>query len=363
MSKGVVLYLGGFILPDKNAAAQRVVGIAKGLRELGFEIIFINNVKDCLSDSDTEKRYFGFKASEYKRENAFDYLVTAKTAIGSIKKYKPDYVITYNYPAASLNRIRSYCQKNNIKCIADVTEWPIAVGGSFFYRLIKRIDTSYRMKVIHKRLDGIIAISKYLFDYYRSDVKTVIIPPTVDMKDGKWDPVEDKKNKNITLVYAGSPSAVKEKLDLIVTAVEESEKSIGIRLDVVGITKEQFIQIYNWSKPISESVVFWGRVDHEKAIFIVKNADWSIIIRDNNRVSQAGFPTKLVESISCGIPVIANEFGDVRMYLNDNNSIIVENTDRLPQYINQCAVKKSSFDTGLFDYHNYLEELKDIFNT
>ena len=34
--KGTVLYIGGFELPDKNAAAQRVVGIAKSLRDLAI---------------------------------------------------------------------------------------------------------------------------------------------------------------------------------------------------------------------------------------------------------------------------------------------------------------------------------------
>ena len=40
-----ILYVGGFQLPDKNAAAQRVVNIAKALRDLGHEVIFLHNVK------------------------------------------------------------------------------------------------------------------------------------------------------------------------------------------------------------------------------------------------------------------------------------------------------------------------------
>ena len=42
-NKGTILYVGGFIiLPDKNAAAQRVVSIAKILRDIGFEVVSIN---------------------------------------------------------------------------------------------------------------------------------------------------------------------------------------------------------------------------------------------------------------------------------------------------------------------------------
>ena len=40
MSKSI-LYLGGFELPDKNAAAQRVMANAKLLGEMGFDVSFI----------------------------------------------------------------------------------------------------------------------------------------------------------------------------------------------------------------------------------------------------------------------------------------------------------------------------------
>ena len=39
-NKGTVFYIGGFELPDKNAAAHRVLNNAKIFRELGFRVIF-----------------------------------------------------------------------------------------------------------------------------------------------------------------------------------------------------------------------------------------------------------------------------------------------------------------------------------
>ena len=36
-----IIYIGGFELPDKNAAAHRVLGNAKILRELGYKVILI----------------------------------------------------------------------------------------------------------------------------------------------------------------------------------------------------------------------------------------------------------------------------------------------------------------------------------
>ena len=45
MSK-YILYLVGFELPDKNAAAQRVMANAKLLREMEFDVSFIGISKD-----------------------------------------------------------------------------------------------------------------------------------------------------------------------------------------------------------------------------------------------------------------------------------------------------------------------------
>ena len=46
-------------------------------------------------------------------------------------------------------------------------------------------------------------------------------------------------------------------------------------------------------------------------------SDFSIILRENKRYAEAGFPTKFVESIACGVPVIANKVGDIQKYITE----------------------------------------------
>lgn len=356
----IILYFGGFQLPDRNAAAQRVVGIAKGFRELGYEVVFLNSLKGYQEPGVTERVYFGFKCLEYGREQESDYLFTAKTTLTMIESVRPSAVIAYNYPAIALDRIRKYCLKKGIQCYADATEWYDASGSNLVARAIKVLDTSYRMKYVQKRLDGVIAISRFLYDYYKDSVKTVLIPPTVDLEDKKWNvPVEQNSNC-VSFVYAGVPSATKERLDTIIGAIEAVEKVKKVRLDIVGITEEQFKNLYSWEKAIPESVVFWGRVEHQKALKIVKQADWAIILRENNRVVKAGFPTKLVESISCGTPVLANRFSNVFDYLTEENCIAVEEMDKIEKYLIQACETKCSVDNTLFDYHSFLPELKEL---
>jgi len=58
-----IVYIGGFELPDKNAAAHRVINNSKAFRELGYKVVFIDASKDNNTSIDilkTKKEYFGF---------------------------------------------------------------------------------------------------------------------------------------------------------------------------------------------------------------------------------------------------------------------------------------------------------------
>ena len=45
-NKRTILYIGGFVLPDKNAAAQRVIANAKAMRALGYDVQFLSALKN-----------------------------------------------------------------------------------------------------------------------------------------------------------------------------------------------------------------------------------------------------------------------------------------------------------------------------
>ena len=355
--KEVILYVGGFELPDKNAAAQRVVGNAHALKELGYEVIFLNRTKTC--NGKKEKReYFGFTTIDVQKKG-WGYYVSAKGIKKAVKEYKVSKIICYNYPAIALRSIIKLCKKRGIKCYADVTEW-YEIKGNPIKKAIKGFDVSLRMEKLHKKVDGVIAISQYLYDYYNKSVKTVKIPPLVNVKDEKWTPLPKLSVENETVFsYVGSPSARKEKLDLIARSVENLSKKKKARLIVVGVTKEQYQEMYS-TKIESRAVEFLGRVPHETAVKIVKTCDWTIVIRDNVRFVRAGFPTKVVESISCGTPVIANRFSNVQDYLTDENGILFDKEEELYQALEKACEEKKKIDNGIFDYSNYLEEFEKL---
>ncbi len=360
MSRETILYMGGFQLPDKNAAALRVLANAKALRELGHEVIFVHSLPDTSLPSMQMTSYSGFDCYEYKRENQFAYLTQCRRVISIIKERNVTAVIAYNYPAIALNRLRKYCQRNKIRCYADVTEWYVASGNPAF-RVIKNFDTAFRMKHVHFKLDGIMAISEYLYRYYAPKQKAVKIPPLVDLRDEKWTSEDAPVPDCLSLIYAGSPSAQKERLDLLVKAVDKVAREIPITLKIVGLTREQYCRMYGYDE-LGEEVVFFGVVSNREVISMLKRSDWSVIIRDKNKVVQAGFPTKVSESISCGVPVIANRFSNVADYLDETNSILFDDMEALESSIRQAFQKKTAPDRTRFDYHRYLGEFDVLFS-
>lgn len=315
-----VLYLGGFELPDKNAAAQRVLSIAKALREYGCEVRFcgITHENDCQGSA------FGFdyEAINYP-ENIWAWIKYAigEGVINKIKDYSPDFVFCYNYPAIAQLKIINYCKSHHIKTIGDITEWYDSRD------LPKRIDIELRMRWVNKKLDGIIAISRYLADYY-SRCKTICIPPLVDLGEEKWSKHEiAPKDDIIRLVYVGSPGK-KDRIDYVVKAFH-SVKSKRLLLRVVGMTVEQYLKVYEDSDVDDDRIHFLGRLPHVEAIEKLKASDFQLFFRDNTRVNNAGFPTKYVESVSAGVAVITNRISNVCDYLNDgiNGFVVDDMTD------------------------------------
>ncbi len=350
-----ILYVGGFILPDKNAAASRVINNAKALNKNGNEVIFINYDENC--NFKVEKEYYGFKCYEFPKMSLYDTVCKVDDILIIIKNENITHIIMYNYPLIGMWKLMKYCRSRGIKCIGDISEWYVGNHG-FFYNILKNIESNLRMIFLNKKLDSIIAISQFLYDYYKKDINTIKVPPLVDISDSKWGSIE-KDNSILTFCFVGSVNKQKERLDYIVESIAHIDFDLNFQFKIVGISKDDFEKHYNYIVNDSR-IIFLGKVNNAEAIKILKSSDWTLLIKDVNLVTTAGFPTKVAESISAGVPIIANEFSNIFEYLNDTNSIKVNSIDDLSDIIVSACKTFKKFDTSIFDYNNYLDDFKKI---
>lgn len=366
-----VLYIGGFELPDKNAAAQRVIANAKLLRMMGFSVSFIGISKDIeraphiVDDFPSNPVPYPVSINQWKHQ------ILTFIELSEIIRIRPDYVILYNFPAIASLRILKVCKKNKIKVIHDITEWEFTKGWSI-RSIVQRGDIALRMRYSMKKMDGVIAISRYLYDYYKTYTNTILVPPTVDLRNPKFcrDRVLSASEGITKLVYAGSAGsfAAKDRLDFIIESVN---KYPNLQLDIVGMTKEQYQEAFGDNSIINDNVRFHGRVSHREAIKYVCEADFQMLIRENTLKNKAGFPTKFVESFSCCTPLIATITSNICDYLQDGiNGFLVTDKRPLDKVLEDVSKISASEKLKMkeacksfvgFDYRCYAEDFSKIF--
>jgi glycosyltransferase involved in cell wall biosynthesis len=380
-NKKNVLYIGGFRLPDKNAAAQRVMANGKLFNKVGYDVSYIDVDTDGgESEKFLENTFEGFrylvKSQKYPqtKNEWFSYITNIKFIINAVENnlsLKPDIIVVYNYPAITLLKLTKYCKKNNIKIIADITEWYFPEGNIFF-KAIKGLDSYFRMHYLHKKLDGVIVISKYLEDFYK-EINLIRLPPLVDKKSLKWDCLNTTDSNFCKLIYVGSLShGKKDRLDFIISSLKRIKDRVGLfKFIIIGVTKTDYVKFFgaqSLPENIDEYVAFLGEKPHKEVIKHIKNSDYSIFLRSNNLLNTAGFPTKFVESLACGTPVLTNDSSDISEYLLKREIgyfLSISNSKELDLSLSKALskskdhileMKKKSSEYNKFHYENYIQE-------
>lgn len=341
-----IFYVGGFELPDKNAAAQRVINNGKIFKELGYNVVFIGIDKSLPKNAnvlETKENYYGFDcwSVPYPKTKAswLKQLGTISSVSAVMGEYDKDSLfalICYNHYALAQARLQIICTRKKMLCIADATEWYKAEGTNIFVKAFKWLDVSARMKFVHCKADGVITTSKYLNSYYTSHgCKTVQLPTLFDSQQLNVSSlISDKKDNDYKqIIYAGNPfnvvtndkSSIKDRLDYVVEGMSfVFQAGIKAQLNIFGVDKSSYLKVFPEHgyilKEMTDIVIFHGRKPHTEIISRIKLADFTIFIREIDRVTEAGFPTKFSESIMCGTPVLTNKISNIEKYLDEGVS-------------------------------------------
>jgi len=373
-SKGTIIYIGAFELPDKNAAAHRVLNNGKILKELGYQVVFIGFNRDITDDNVYVTKNiddFSFICSKYPQsvKDWFFHLFSfrhQKKIIDSFDDVKAIFV--YNPHAKQLSDISKYCKRKRIKLVSDLTEWYQNDFSLIPSRLFKFFDTCFAMKVLQKRVDGMLAISSYLENYYKNFVPKILkLPPLVDVQEQKWHQKRILENENvIKFIYAGTVGDKKQKdqLEFIVNCFSKLNGYKNFKLLIVGVDEKDYVKLD--SKYIGKSnIIFCGRLHHSLTIQHLLSSDYCIFFRPRTRKNMAGFPTKFVEAITSGIGVVANDISDLKNFSDlDNVYILNSYSEDIVIKVIINILNESQHAThninNLFDYHVHANSFKDF---
>ena len=374
--QGTVLFFGNFEMPDKNASAHRVLNNGKIFRSLGYNVVFCGIDNNIVQLRDPDSFCDGFQSFPRPYPKNIIQWIKYLFDFGFYKKCfklfaNVKMVILFDFHATPLKKMLTYCHKNGIKVIADVTEWYENRFSFNPIKFIKWYDTRKVMTKLHKKVDGIIVISQCLFDYYKPFVKNMVqIPPLVDIREEIWHHNPKVDSSKIEFVYSGDPGRNKDKIDLIIECFSELSGEYDFLFNVIGVTKEQFInkdtKLIDIVAKLGEKIAFRGRVSHAESIFYLEKADYCIFIRELTRKNMMGFPTKFVECVSSGVGIIANDTSNIKDYFPLDNSWLIGSIDKTAvetAIINALTKGKITHRcSNTFDYHNYYDAFKNFLN-
>lgn len=386
-----ILYFGNFSFPYGNAAGSRVLGNGNSLRKSGHNIVFVDFDESCQFNIESKKSFDNFICYSLPSPKAIDRLFFWKyySLIKKIiKKEKIQVFILYGNPVISLLHllINVFCKKNKIKFVVDVADWHSANSGNYFIRLIKFLDIQFRMRYLNCKSNGIITISSYLQNFYSTKGNvTVLVPPLIDK--ARFNKLKfEKEIDRISLIYVGYPfpnkngrsvskSAYKDRLDIVIESLYIL-KNKNFIFNIYGISKDEYLKVINSHQNILRelegNIVFHGKVENSDALKYISNADFSILFRENNRLSNSGFPTKFVESISCGTPMLTTFTSDLKKYITVDRLGFGVNPDEKSDFTQMLeeilsfdkekifSLKKLCFENENFTYQKYSVSFSDF---
>jgi glycosyltransferase involved in cell wall biosynthesis len=265
--------------------------------------------------------------------------------------------------------------------VCDCTEWykgKHLPGGTFG---LSNADNQIRIRLLYPCIKNILVISSFLENYLKKrSCNTIVLPPMVDKYDQKWKPTENAQiqdgKKVRRLIYAGDPGKKDLLLPLFHALAIINKDVTRVEITLLGIEPKKLNLIFPWKEQRLPSYIkCLGRVPMNKVPEHYMQSDYSVLLREPERYAQAGFPTKLVESLCSGIPVITNRTSDIPKFIQPGiNGFLLENTNvsSLVNCLeNVCvlsgseifAMKVNARKSGneSFDYRKYSDTLDHYF--
>lgn len=386
-----ILLFCAFGLPDSCADATRVINFAKMLNDLGYSSEVLGVRYQSYSNAALSGEYDGIKYEmlNAKSWSGFKAYKRTRALNKDISAYLSKKTDSESYDIIILSGVYydfshvffKYAKKTGAKIVINALEWYDKSNVQFIglRGKINFVKNRIALKKIFVKAKNILAISSLLDRYYKErNCNTVTIPTVIDMKEYEnYACFRVGDSSNIHIAYAGNPGRKDFVRNSIVALSLLSEKERArIRLDFYGPSEKQLYSGLEDSIPdeYKENIICHGKIPYAEVKKKISEADFTVLLRPNKRYANAGFPTKVGESMACGTPVIANLTSDLSKYVIDGKTGIVCR-DETPEACadafrralaltkEECEIMRAcAFDMAknAFDYRNYEEALNEF---
>ena len=364
--------------PTGEASSIRALNLTRLLAECGHNVHVISDVAGEVCDNVP----CTFESISSRQDNVKARYYNAISSVDHLKRYCSNHsvdVVLMNARSDRYNSVQKFCAEKGIKLLVESCEW--YHFGNFKLKFLDPRFLQNELMILHgfKKADGFISISRYLDNYNKSLGKPSVRIPTI--MDVMTVPEGEGSHKDrIQIVYTGNPGNSKEYLAPMINILAEHESlRSAVQFHIYGPNQKQVLRNKGVTQEAltkaKDSVVIHGRIPQLEIQRVLMNADYQLFLRPNRKSSNAGFPTKLAESMAVGTPVITNDTGDIGLYVTDHkNGFLLSNLEEeeLIKCIKNCIAQTQEEKVRMrrsarytaeqsFDYHEYVTKTKKLF--
>ena len=365
--------------PYGIAYSSRAQNFCRALSEVGHDVDLIcDYLSDEACQTSPGRGQFEHTGIFYLREKkrTSDRFTVKPCLAAFLEKYlraeRPDVILS----SSAYDRfpvVLRAAEKHGIPLILESCEKYDASNWRFGKRDPRYYQFRFCWKWAYPKADGVIAISRFLEEHYsRCGRKTLRIPTILDVG-GTPARTECAERNERVFAFAGRLGGGKDRLAEFIRAMRALGSGEG-RLPVLrvyGPTREEVEKQLGEDGRLLEElqgqIRFFGRIPQQQVADAVRACDFSLVLRPERESSDAGFPTKLAESMAVGTPVLANRTGDIGLYVQDGRSGLLaashQEEDILPALRRACRMspqelaqmRRAARETaeGSFDYRAY----------
>jgi glycosyltransferase involved in cell wall biosynthesis len=224
---------------------------------------------------------------------------------------------------------------------------------------------------LYKLYSGIFVMTNPLRDFFIDKgipgKKILVVAHTVDQERF------EKKNCNSDLFFAneyiaylGSLNQQKDGvLTLVKSFIKVVEKYPEMHLVIAGTCieeeKNELLSLIDQLK-LNENVHYLGWISSNKIPLLFQGAHLLASCRTKSYQNEYSFPTKVVEYLATGIPVVTTAPGDLDFYLKDRENAFVANNDDPDEFALKILEALQDYDFAVKVGQNGKLLVKDKFN-
>jgi len=354
--------------PHGGAASNRHMAFAKGLLELGHQVVFVLLERQSSYGDDFVYQDIHFKSACTQIKNSqrtlpsgkvFSYFRLIQNArqiiFSSSEKEKFDATIILSRWNKDIIPFLLISRSLKMKAVHERTEYPFIHCKK---TIIGKLSLAINLNLLIPRFDGLVVINHVLEKYFR---KYVDASKPIKIINMIVDPSRFKRSDHkrifnyLYIAYCGTLNDKKDGVDILIKAYLQalSKRKIptSIKLVLIGEYEENnfrdtLVHLIE-NSGYSDNIVFTGKISRDDMPGYLCHAEALLLARPSSKQAEGGFPTKLGEYLATGKPVILTNTGEVGYFLKDGINAFIAEPGSIESFASRIELVFSDYEMAL----------------